>query len=43
MLMILDQLYLPFSLTQDDAERAVVQMEDCIEDIRRWMNANIKA
>ena len=34
------QLYLPFSLSQVDAERAVIQMEDCIEDIRRWMNSN---
>ena len=34
------QLYLSFSLTQEDAERATIQMEDCIEDIRRWMNKN---
>ena len=28
------QLYLPFSLTEDAARRAVQQMEDCIKDAR---------
>lgn len=35
------QLYLPFSLDKAGAaECAVRQMEDCIEDIRKWMSAN---
>ena len=35
------QLYLPFELSStDSAERAVLQMEDCIEDIRKWMAIN---
>jgi len=34
------QLYLPFSLTEEDSMRAVLQMEDCIEDIRKWMTCN---
>ena len=33
------QIYLPFTLTQDESERLVVQM-DCIDDICRWINAN---
>ena len=31
------QLYLPFSLTTEDADRAAQQMEFCIDDIRKWM------
>ncbi len=35
------QLYLPFELSATEcAESAVTQMEDCIEDIRKWMAIN---
>ena len=31
------QLYIPFSLTEEDSLRAVLQMEDCIDDICKRM------
>ena len=32
------QLYLPFSLTTDAAiQKALIQTEDCKEDIRKWL------
>ena len=35
------QLYLPFSLTMPEcAQEAVIQIEDCIEDVRQWMTSN---
>ena len=34
------QLYLPFSLTPEGAERAVIKIEDCIDDVRKWMSVN---
>ena len=34
------QLYLPFALNETDANRAVIQMEDCIDDIWKWMTHN---
>jgi hypothetical protein len=34
------QLYLPFSLTEEDSVRVVLQMEDCCEDTRGWMTQN---
>ena len=34
------QLYLPFPLTPRGAERAVIQIEDCIDDVRKWMSIN---
>ena len=34
------QLYLPFSLTEEDDGRAVQQLEDCIEDVRTWITQN---
>lgn len=35
------QLYLPFDLSSPvSAHQAVIKLEDCIEDIRKWMSAN---
>ena len=34
------QLFLPFSLTSRDPRRAAHQIEDCIEDVRKWMQKN---
>ena len=35
------QLYLPFELSSPEgASAAVLRMEDCIEDIRKWMAIN---
>ena len=35
------QLYIPFSLSSPDAaHKAILQIEDCAEDIRKWMTVN---
>ena len=34
------QLYLPFAFNETDANRAVIQIEDCIDDTRKWIAHN---
>ena len=34
------QFYLPFALSETDANRAVILMEVCIDDIQKWMVHN---